>query len=119
MPWLVDKPALIRAEGRKPKEIEEYVGRINTGHRQVSVARMVSPAGWSEPAQCPRFLEVTVVLRGQLLAEHEQGEIVVSSGQALVARPGESIRYSTPGPDGAEYVAVCLPAYSPETVNRE
>jgi mannose-6-phosphate isomerase-like protein (cupin superfamily) len=119
MPTLIDRPAVIAASGNKPKRIEEYAGRVNSGHDAVSVARMVSPAGWVEPGQRPEFEEITVVLRGLLRVEHEAGALDVRAGQAVVTRPGEWIRYSSPEPDGAEYVAVCVPAFSPATVHRD
>src|SRR5688572_14614649 len=102
-----------------PKRIEEYAGRVNSGHANVSVARMQSPSGWLEPGQRPDFEEITVVLRGMVRVEHEQGVMDVHAGQAVVTHPGEWVRYSSPGPDGAEYVAVCLPAFSMETVHRD
>ncbi len=102
-----------------PKRIEEYVGRVCSGHEQVSVARMVSPEGWEEPGQRPGFEEITVVLRGLLRVEHEGGALEVRAGEAVVARPGEWVRYSSPEPGGAEYVAVCLPAFSPDSVHRD
>jgi mannose-6-phosphate isomerase-like protein (cupin superfamily) len=102
-----------------PKRIEEYAGRVNSGHGAVSVARMVSPEGWREPGQRPEFEEITVVLRGMLRVEHEHGVLDVRAGQAVVALPGEWIRYSSPEPAGAEYIAVCLPAFSPQTVHRD
>ena len=105
--------------GTKPKRIEEFAGRVNSGHAQVSVARMTSPAGWQEPGQRPEFEEITVVLRGMLRVEHAAGVLDVRAGQAVVTAPGEWVRYSTPEPDGAEYVAVCLPAFSPATVHRD
>jgi quercetin dioxygenase-like cupin family protein len=119
VPFLVSAPKLIPAAGSKPKRIEEYVGRANTGHRQLSVARMVSPEGWVEPGQRPEFREVTLVLAGLLRVEHEGGSIEVAAGQAVVTEPGEWVRYSTPAAGGAEYVAICLPAFSPETVHRD
>ena len=119
MPRLIPTPTIIKAAGTKPKRIEEYAGFVNTGHRGVSVARMVSPGGWQEPGQRPDFEEITVVLRGMLRVEHEHGTLDVHAGQAIATAPGEWIRYSTPGPEGAEYVAVCLPAFSPETVHRD
>ena len=119
MPKLIESATVIKAAGTKPKRIEEYAGRVNTGHDRVSVARMVSPAGWVEPGQRPEFEEITVVLRGLLRVEHENGIIDVRAGQAIVTSAGEWIRYSTPDPEGAEYVAVCLPAFSPETVHRD
>ena len=112
-------PTVIPALGTKPKQIQEFVGRINSGHTQVSVARMASPEGWHEPGQCPEFEEITVVLRGMVRVEHRGGELDVRQGQAVLTRPGEWVRYSTPEPGGAEYVAVCVPAFSPETVNRD
>lgn len=119
MPRLIPAPAVVQAAGTKPKRIEEYAGRVNSGHTGVSVARMVSPSGWQEPGQRPEFEEITVVLRGLLKVEHAEGVIDVRAGQAIVTSPGEWIRYSTPEPDGAEYVAVCLPAFSPATVHRD
>ncbi len=119
MPRLVEAPTVVPAAGNPPKRIEEYVGRVNTGHAGVSVARMVSPQGWVEPGQRPEFEEVTVVLRGMIRVEHEQGMLDVRAGQAVVTRPGEWIRYSTPEAGGAEYVAICLPAFSMDTVHRD
>lgn len=119
MPRLIATPARVEAAGNQPKVIEEFVGRVSTGHRQLSVARMVSPAGWAEPGQRPEFREVTVVLRGRLRVEHEAGVLEVGAGQAVVTEPGEWVRYSTPGQGGAEYLAVCLPAFSPEAVHRD
>lgn len=119
MPRLVDAPAIVEAAGTKPKRIEEFVGRVNTGHSGVSVARMRSPQGWVEPGQRPDFEEITVVLAGMVRVEHEGGVLEVHAGQAVVTAPGEWIRYSTPEPGGAEYVAVCLPAFSPQTVHRD
>jgi mannose-6-phosphate isomerase-like protein (cupin superfamily) len=119
MPTLISNPTVIAPAGNKPKRIEEYAGRVNSGHESVSVARMVSPEGWLEPGQRPTFEEITIVLRGMLRVEHENGQLDVRAGQAVVAHPGEWIRYSSPEPGGAEYVAVCLPAFSPATVNRD
>ena len=119
MPTLIAAPAVVAAAGTKPKKIEEFAGRINSGHAAVSVARMTSPSGWLEPGQRPEFEEITVVLRGTVRVEHEGGEIEVQAGQAIVTAPGEWVRYSTPGADGAEYIAVCLPAFSPATVHRD
>jgi len=119
VPRLIANPTVIAPAGNKPKQIQEFAGRVNSGHAGVSVARMVSPAGWQEPGQRPEFEEITVVLKGMLRVEHEQGVLDVQAGQAVVASPGEWVRYSTPGPDGAEYVAVCLPAFSPATVHRD
>jgi mannose-6-phosphate isomerase-like protein (cupin superfamily) len=119
MPVLIQGPSLIESAGTKPKRIEEYVGRVHTGHSHVSVARMVSPGGWREPGQRPEFEEITVLLRGALHVEHEGGAFDVRAGQAVVARPGEWIRYSTPEEAGAEYVAICLPAFTPDIVHRD
>ena len=119
MPQLINAPSLIEAVGTRPKRIEEFAGRVNTRHETVSVARMTSPSGWEEPGQRPDFEEITVVLRGELRVEHEAGVLDVAAGQAVVCRPGEWVRYSTPGPEGAEYIAVCLPAFSPDTVHRD
>jgi quercetin dioxygenase-like cupin family protein len=119
MPTLIASPAIIEAAGTKPKRIEEYAGRVNSGHRAVSVARMTSPQGWEEPGQRPEFEEITVVLKGRIHVEHEGGTVVVEAGQAIVTHPGEWVRYRTPDPDGAEYVAICLPAFSPDTVHRD
>lgn len=119
MPRLVAAPTVVPAAGNPPKRIEEYVGRVNTGHAGVSVARMVSPQGWVEPGQRPEFEEVTVVLRGMLRVEHEKGSLDIRAGQGVVTAPGEWVRYSTPEAGGAEYVAICLPAFSMETVHRD
>jgi hypothetical protein len=119
MPTLIDSPVVIPAAGDPPKQITEFVGRVATRDSDVSVARMVSPTGWKEPGQRPEFLEITVVLRGAVHVEHEAGVLEVRAGQALMTRPGEWVRYSTPEPGGAEYVAVCLPAFSPQTVHRD
>jgi mannose-6-phosphate isomerase-like protein (cupin superfamily) len=119
MPTLIAGPTLIHAAGNKPKEIHEFAGRVNSAHTDVSIARMVSPEGWIEPGQRPEFEEITVVLRGMVRVEHEGGVLDVRAGQAVVARPGEWVRYSTPEAGGAEYVAVCRPAFSPDTVHRD
>lgn len=119
MPALIPGPTVIEAAGNKPKRIEEYVGRVNTGEERLSIARMKSPSGWVEPGQRPDFDELTVVLAGELRVEHDGGTLVVPAGSAIHTRAGEWVRYSTPGPDGAEYVAVCLPAFSPATVHRD
>lgn len=119
MPRLIPKPTVIPCVGTKPKQIQEFAGRVNSGHASVSVARMISPSGWTEPGQRPAFEEITVVLKGTLHVEHEKGALDVHAGEAVVASPGEWVRYSTPGPEGAEYVAVCLPAFSPDTVHRD
>jgi mannose-6-phosphate isomerase-like protein (cupin superfamily) len=118
MPRLIDAPSIIQAAGTPPKRIEEYTGRVNSGHSAVSVARMISPPGWKEPGQRPRFEEITVVLKGTVRVEHENGVLDVNAGQAVVTAPGEWVRYSTPQ-EGAEYIAVCLPAFSMETVHRD
>ena len=119
MPTLISNPTVIAAAGNKPKRIEEYAGRVNSGHSAVSVARMVSPEGWQEPGQRPEFEEITVVLKGTLRVEYEGGSLEVRSGQAVVAHAGEWVRYSSPEPGGAEYVAVCLPAFSIDAVHRD
>ena len=119
MPTLIEKPTRIIAAGNKPKLIDEYVGRVNTGEAAVSVAHMRSPAGWAEPGQTPEFDEYTLVLCGALRVEHRGGSLDVRAGQAVVVRHGEWVRYSTPGEEGAEYVAVCLPAFSSHTVHRD
>jgi hypothetical protein len=116
VPQLIE-PTRIAAAGNKPKKIEEFVGRVNSQHDAMSVARMKSPPGWVEPGQRPEFLEVSVVLSGQLHVEHANGAFDVSAGQAVLCEPSEWVRYSTP--QGAEYVAVCLPAFSPSTVHRD
>jgi mannose-6-phosphate isomerase-like protein (cupin superfamily) len=119
MPSLIDNPTVIEATGTKPKLIEEFVGRINTGSKEVSIARMQSPSGWLEPGQRPEFDEYTIVLRGMLRVTGENETIDVGAGQAVIVRGGEWVQYSTPGPDGAEYVAVCLPAFSIDAVHRD
>jgi mannose-6-phosphate isomerase-like protein (cupin superfamily) len=119
MPRLISAPTVIAAAGNKPKRIEEYAGRVNSGHAAVSVARMVSPDGWVEPGQRPEFEEITVVLKGMLRVEHEGGVIDVRAGQAVVSQPGEWVRYSSPEAGGAEYVAICLPAFSMQAVHRD
>jgi mannose-6-phosphate isomerase-like protein (cupin superfamily) len=119
MPRLIEKPTVIDCVGTKPKQIQEFAGAVNSGHTAVSVARMISPSGWEEPGQRPEFEEITVVLKGTLRVQHVAGALDVHAGQAVVTSPGEWVRYSTPGPEGAEYVAVCLPAFSPATVHRD
>jgi mannose-6-phosphate isomerase-like protein (cupin superfamily) len=119
MPTLIAQPTRVQAAGSRPKLIDEYVGRVNTGHEQVSIAHMRSPAGWLEPGQTPEFDEYTVVLRGTLRVTHRGGSLDVRAGQAVLVRGGEWVQYSTPEPDGAEYIAVCLPAFSPATVYRD
>jgi ethanolamine utilization protein EutQ (cupin superfamily) len=119
MPELIQTPSRVEAAGTKPKLIDEYVGRVNTGEERVSIAQMRSPQGWVEPGQRPQFDEWTLVLDGTLSVEHENGTFDVVAGQAVIVRGGEWVRYSTPYPGGADYVAVCLPAFSPDTVNRD
>ena len=119
MPTLIESPARIEAAGNKPKIIEEFVGRVNSRTAGVSVARMQSPSGWVEPGQTPEFDEYTVVLRGALRVTTRGGALDVHAGQAVIAHAGEWVQYSTPGPDGAEYIAICLPAFSMESVHRD
>ncbi len=119
MPRLIEHPTRITAAGNKPKLIEELIGRVNSRHDQLSVARMKSPGGWVEPGQRPEFLEISVVLSGLLRVEHEQGVLEVKTGQAVVCEPGEWVRYSTPAAEGAEYFAICLPAFAPGIVHRD
>jgi mannose-6-phosphate isomerase-like protein (cupin superfamily) len=119
MPKLIEAPSIVEAAGTRPKRIEEFAGRVNTGHDSISVARMVSPAGWEEPGQRPEFEEVTIVLKGLLRVEFDGGMLDVRAGQGVVCKPGEWIRYSTPEEGGAEYIAVCRPAFSPGTVHRD
>jgi mannose-6-phosphate isomerase-like protein (cupin superfamily) len=119
VPVHVPSPTRIVAAGSPPKAIDEYVGRVNSGTAAVSVAHMRSPSGWAEPGQRPAFDEYTVVLRGLLRVTHEGGTIDVRAGEAVIARRGEWVQYSSPGPDGAEYIAVCIPAFSPDTVHRD
>ena len=119
MPTLISRPTRIEAAGNKPKLIDEYVGRVNSLHGQVSIAHMRSPGGWIEPGQTPAFAEYTIVLKGLLRVTHGSGVMDVHAGQAVVSRPGEWVQYSTPETEGAEYIAVCLPAFSPEEVHRD
>jgi ethanolamine utilization protein EutQ (cupin superfamily) len=119
MAELIESPSRVEAAGTKPKLIDEYVGRVNTGEGRVSVAHMRSPEGWLEPGQRPEFDEYTVVIDGAIRVEHDGGELTVAAGQAILVRAGEWVRYSTPDPGGAHYVAVCLPAFSPGTVHRD
>jgi len=119
MPKLIASPTVIEAAGNKPKLIEEFAGHVNSGHSAVSVARMKSPGGWVEPGQRPEFEEITVVLKGQLRVEFEGGMFDVTAGQAVVCSAGEWVRYSSPEPGGAEYMAVCLPAFTPDSVHRD
>lgn len=119
MARLIEQPTIIESAGNKPKRIQEFVGQVNSGHDNVSVAWMVSPEEWVEPGQRPTFEEITVVLKAALQVDHEEGSFLVRTGQAIVAEPGEWLRYSSPQPGGAEYVVVCLPASSPATVHRD
>jgi mannose-6-phosphate isomerase-like protein (cupin superfamily) len=119
MPTLIKSPTRIQAAGNKPKLIDEYIGRVNSKTEAASVAHMRSPSGWVEPGQTPDFEEFTVVLKGMLRVEHKGGALDVHAGQAVVTHAGEWVRYSTPHDEGAEYIAVCLPAFSPATVRRD
>lgn len=119
MPTLIAKPTRIEAAGNKPKLIDEFIGRVNSRDDAISVAHMRSPSGWVEPGQTPEFDEFTIVLKGTLRVNHKAGTLDVQAGQAIVAHKGEWVQYSTPGPEGAEYIAVCLPAFSPATVHRD
>jgi mannose-6-phosphate isomerase-like protein (cupin superfamily) len=119
MPTLIPKPTRIEAAGNKPKLIDEYIGRVNSGNGELSVAHMRSPSGWVEPGQTPQFDEYTLVLRGMMRVRHKDGLIDVRAGQAVIAHAGEWVQYSTPEPEGAEYVAICLPAFSMDTVQRD
>jgi len=119
MPTFIPAPTQIEAAGNKPKIIQEFVGRVNTGTPQASVARMRSPSGWVEPGQTPEFDEYTVVLAGSLRVESRDGVLEVGPGQGVITHAGEWVRYSSPHPEGAEYIAICLPAFSPDTVHRD
>jgi len=119
MPKLIDKAAVIEAAGNKPKRIEEFVGRVNTESSEISVAKMTSPEGWVEPGQTPGFTEISYVISGELQVEHKEGIIKVRSGQSIITEVNEWVRYSTPTAEGAEYIAICLPAFSPDSVNRD
>ncbi|HXK07714.1 MAG TPA: cupin [Verrucomicrobiae bacterium] len=119
MPTLIERPTRIEAAGNQPKLIDEYIGRVNSSTDALSVAQMRSPSGWQEPGQTPEFDEFTLVLRGALRVEHRTGAFDVRAGQAIITHRGEWVRYSTPDADGAEYIAVCLPAFSPDTVHRD
>ena len=119
MATLVPVPTRIQAAGNKPKIIEEFIGRVNTKTASTSIARMQSPAGWVEPGQRPEFDEFTVVLRGMLRVKTEKETLDVRAGQAVIAHRGEWVQYSSPEEGGAEYIAVCLPAFSPDTVHRD
>ena len=119
MARVISAPTVIPAAGEPPKIIEEFIGRVNSGTANISIAKMTSPSGWSEPGQTPEFDEYTIVLRGELQVETRESLHRVSAGQAIIVSRGEWVRYSTPGPQGAEYIAICLPAFSPETVHRD
>lgn len=119
MPTKISSPSIIKAAGNKPKIIQEFIGRINSKHENISIAKMISPEGWIEPAQSPEFEEFTIVLKGKIIVETKTEKIEVAAGEAIITHAGEWVRYSTPSPDGAEYIAVCLPAFSPSTVHRE
>jgi mannose-6-phosphate isomerase-like protein (cupin superfamily) len=119
MPVLIPKPTEIKAVGNKPKVIREYIGRVNSETDAVSIAHMISPCGWEEPGQTPEFDEYTVVLKGTLRVNHHEGFMDVKAGQAVIAKKGEWVKYSSPGSEGAEYIAVCLPAFSPAIVCRD
>jgi mannose-6-phosphate isomerase-like protein (cupin superfamily) len=119
MPELIQEPSRIAAAGQVPKLIDEYVGRVSTGQDGLSIAHMRSPSGWVEPGQRPEFDEFTVVLHGALSVESEEGQITVGAGQGVHARAGEWVRYSTPGEEGADYISVCVPAFTPGTVHRD
>jgi mannose-6-phosphate isomerase-like protein (cupin superfamily) len=119
MPVMINAPSVIKSAGNKPKLIREFFGRVNSRTHEISIAHMESSAGWIEPGQTPEFDEYTIVLRGMLRVEHEDGISEIQAGQAILTRKGEWVRYSTPEAEGAEYFAVCLPAFSPETVHRD
>jgi mannose-6-phosphate isomerase-like protein (cupin superfamily) len=118
MPLKISSPSIITAAGNKPKKIEEFIGRVNSKTSSVSIARMTSPSGWVEPGQKPEFDEYTVVLKGTLNVQTKKETLEINSGEAVLVNKGEWVQYSTPGPEGAEYIAVCLPAFSPDTVHR-
>ncbi len=115
----IEKPTIVEAAGNKPKIIEEFIGRVNSNTTDLSIARMKSPSGWEEPGQKPEFDEYTIVLKGTLRVASEQRSMDIHEGEAVIAHADEWVRYSTPGPGGAEYIAVCLPAFSPEIVHRD
>ncbi len=118
-PTLISRPTRVEAAGNMPKLIDEYIGRVNSRNGNVSIAHMRSPQGWTEPGQTPEFEEFTVVLRGMLHVRHRDGDFDVHAGQAVVTHGGEWVEYSTPNAEGAEYIAVCMPAFSMETVHRD
>lgn len=119
MPILISAPTIVEAAGNKPKIIEEFIGRVNTGATGISIARMTSPGGWEEPGQTPEFDEYTLVLRGALHVASAVGTLEARAGQAVLVPRGEWVRYSTPGPEGAEYIAICIPAFAPDIVHRD
>jgi len=119
MAKLINKPTIIEAAGNKPKIIEEYIGRVNSNTTEVSIAKMKSPNGWVEPGQCPDFNEYTLVLKGVLSVKTKTETYEVAAGSAIIIEKGEWVQYSSPHPEGAEYIAVCLPAFSPDTVHRD
>jgi mannose-6-phosphate isomerase-like protein (cupin superfamily) len=119
MPIKIDRPTIIESAGNKPKEIKEYIGRVNSNTDEVSVARMKSPAGWIEPGQTPEFNEYTIVLKGMLRVTTNDEIIDINEGEAIITRAGEWVQYSTPAPEGAEYIAVCCPGFSPDAVHRD
>ena len=119
MPTIIPTPTRITAAGNKPKIIEEFIGRVNSGESRLSIAHMRSPGGWVEPGQTPDFDEFTVVLKGALRVTHKAGVLDVKAGQAVITHAGEWVQYSTPHPGGAEYIAICLPAFSLQTVHRD
>lgn len=119
MPTIIRSPSIIKPAGSKPKIIKEFIGRVNSNTEVISIAQMKSPDGWVEPGQTPEFDEYTIVLKGTLRVESKEGTIDVNQGEAIIAHKGEWVRYSSPLPEGAEYIAVCLPAFSPEIVNRD
>jgi len=119
MPTLITSPKIIEATGNKPKIIREFIGRVNSSNENISIAKMTSPEGWEEPGQTPEFDEYTLVLKGMLRVQTKENVFEVNAGQAIITYAGEWIRYSTPNPEGAEYIAICLPAFSPETVHRD
>jgi len=119
MPTHIKSPTIIQSAGNKPKKIEEFIGRVNSKTSSTSIARMTSPSGWIEPGQTPEFQEYTIVLKGMLRVTTKEGVIDVHAGEAIIAHPGEWVQYGTPGEEGAEYIAVCLPAFSMDTVHRD
>ena len=115
----IEGPTLVEAVGNKPKKIEEFLGRVNSGDAEISVARMKSPSGWIEPPQTPEFREITLVLAGMLRVEFAGGVLEAGPGQTLITEAGERVQYGTPGPEGAEYIAICLPAFAPDLAHRD